>query len=258
VGLGFDDAHPESLAGATVDVLQEGALIGSTTTDRSGAYSFFLASGVYRLQVAAIWHGPATVDGVVVLGETTTVQDFALLRTGWDDCAEATQLWEGYPRSGSTAAATGSDVTSCATNDTQDVWFRYTPASDGFAIFDLCGSTFDTTLAVFDACDGAELACNDDFCNEQSQVTVPVFVGSTYFVRVAGYNGATGDYTLFAGLSTYAGRLQGTVMGLGFDDMHPESLAGASVEVLLGGALITSVPAEGSGFYRFVLGAGRL
>jgi hypothetical protein len=63
-----------------------------------------------------------------------------------------------------------------------------------------CGSLFDTTLAVYDACGGHELACDDDGCPLspalRSSVTLEVTEGTTYFIRVAGYNGASGNYTL--------------------------------------------------------------
>ena len=59
-----------------------------------------------------------------------------------------------------------------------------------------CGSDFDTTLALFDACGGSELICNDDSCGLQSKVTYSVTAGNTYYLRVAGNNGATGNYTV--------------------------------------------------------------
>jgi len=61
----------------------------------------------------------------------------------------------------------------------------------------LCDSPFDTTLAVFDGCDGAELACSDDACqNDDARVTFKATSGTKYVFRVAGSGGATGDYTL--------------------------------------------------------------
>lgn len=58
-------------------------------------------------------------------------------------------------------------------------------------------STFDTTLAVFDQCAGNELACNDDLCDDpNSEIIMLMTGGNTYLVRVAGFDGATGNYTL--------------------------------------------------------------
>lgn len=113
-----------------------------------------------------------------------------------DDCVDAIPVVEGVPYDGSTVGATGVDESSCGDNDTADVWHSFTPTTTGIFSISLCDSAFDTTLAVYDECGGTELACNDDFCGLQSEVTVNLTVGNTYVIRVAGYNGETGSYTL--------------------------------------------------------------
>jgi hypothetical protein len=114
-----------------------------------------------------------------------------------DDCNDAIAVTEGVPYVGSTVGATGVDETSCGDDDTADVWHSYTPTGTGLATISLAGSTFDTTLAVFDGCGGMELACNDDTCDGlQSEIMMTVAEANTYLIRVAGYDGATGDYTL--------------------------------------------------------------
>ena len=114
-----------------------------------------------------------------------------------DDCGGAIAVEDGVPYVGSTAAATGVDESSCAYNDTKDVWHSFTASVTGTAIISLAGSTFDTTLAVFDGCGGTELACNDDSCFYlESEIITTVSAPNTYFIRIAGYNGASGDYTL--------------------------------------------------------------
>lgn len=40
------------------------------------------------------------------------------------------------------------------------------------------------------------MACNDDYCALQSELTIDLTAGQTYLIRVAGYNGQMGDYTL--------------------------------------------------------------
>jgi hypothetical protein len=40
------------------------------------------------------------------------------------------------------------------------------------------------------------LACNDDYCDLQSELTIGLTAGENYLIRVAGYDGETGDYTL--------------------------------------------------------------
>ncbi len=119
-----------------------------------------------------------------------------------DECANAIGVQSNEPYNGSTARATGTDTSSCSYNDTKDVWHSFTPKYNYEYTISLCGSTFDTTLSVFDDCNGTELACNDDtepgVCPSkwQSQLTIPLLKGTTYFIRIAGYDGATGDYVL--------------------------------------------------------------
>lgn len=114
-----------------------------------------------------------------------------------DDCSNAVAVTEGVPYFGSTTGATGVDESSCAFNDTADVWHSYTPNNPGLVTISLSGSTFDTTLAVFDLCEGTELACNDDTCDGlQSEITMNMADANTYLIRIAGYEGDAGDYTL--------------------------------------------------------------
>jgi hypothetical protein len=115
-----------------------------------------------------------------------------------DNCWDAVEIVDNIPYNGNTVGATGTDVSSCAYNDTIDVWHFYEPNIGGPVTISTYGSAFDTTLTVFNACGGTELACNDDYCydNAQSRVEFSAVYGKTYFVRVAGFNGQTGDYQL--------------------------------------------------------------
>lgn len=114
-----------------------------------------------------------------------------------DNCSDAIAVAEDEPYTGSTAGATGAYESYCGYNDTADVWHSYTPTSTGLVTISLSGSTFDTTLAVFEKCGGTELACNDDSCESyQSEIMMSMTAANTYLIRVAGYNGAIGDYTL--------------------------------------------------------------
>ena len=62
----------------------------------------------------------------------------------------------------------------------------------------------ETSLAVFSGC-GAEpnLACNDDSCSFQSELTIAMDADTTYLIRISGYNSGsgadTGGYVLFVG-----------------------------------------------------------
>jgi len=77
-----------------------------------------------------------------------------------------------------------------------DVWYKWV-AESGSATLTTCGSAMDTVLSVYDACGGAEIACLDDFCGLQTQLTVSgLTVGSTYYVSVSGFSGQIGDFNL--------------------------------------------------------------
>lgn len=113
-----------------------------------------------------------------------------------DNCNEPVIISESIPYIGDSFSATGSSVSSCSYNDTKDVWHSFTPSQNGNYTIGLCGSSFDTTLSVYDQCDGTELACNDDVCSIYSQLIVNLSASQTYLIRVAGYDGDTGEYVL--------------------------------------------------------------
>ena len=75
----------------------------------------------------------------------------------------------------------------------KNIWYCYTAPCTGAATMSLCGSSFDTQLAVYNGCSstpslGNMLRCNDDFCGRQSEVVFPVIAGHKYLVEVGGYN----------------------------------------------------------------------
>jgi len=124
-----------------------------------------------------------------------------------DDCINAEMLATGEEYIRTNLGAGGLDLTSCGFNDSKDVWHKWTADCTGDAVISLCtpaAGLNDTVLAVFTACDGAELGCNDDACQvtksliapEVFQGRVSVTAGTTYYIRVSGYNNATGQYRI--------------------------------------------------------------
>lgn len=127
-------------------------------------------------------------------------------------CAAARPLCDGVAVTGSTASATFSDAIPavCGQAGTSpDVWFTYAPSGTSGTVsvsIDTCGSTYDTVISAYSGACGSlvQLAngCNDDStaaCGAgtlQSRVTVTLTRGTTYRIRVAGFQGATGDYTV--------------------------------------------------------------
>jgi len=138
-----------------------------------------------------------------------------------DECFNAISIEEGTTYHGSTEYATGTDISSCSSNDSNDVWYSYTATNDGYHNFSLCGSTFDTTLSIFDSCGGMELACNNDACGLQSKIDLYLTAGNPYNIRIAGNNGETGKYSVTVSKPKCLGDIPGDLTGdckIGFDD----------------------------------------
>ncbi len=127
---------------------------------------------------------------------TQAVEIDGSLAPDHDECGAGICVADGVPLAGSSAFATGTDITSCASGDTLDVWHDYVPTVSGSVTISTAGSSFDTTLAAFDACGGTELACNDDTGDLTSEITITVTAGLTYRIRVSGYGGGSGNYIL--------------------------------------------------------------
>lgn len=122
-----------------------------------------------------------------------------------DTCSNAVTMVNGGTYSGSTASATRDGSASCGSSSTtRDVWYKYTAGGSGTLRIDSCGSSYDTVLSLHSACVGTssnQLTCNDDCggtpCGAVSScLTRAVTAGTTYYLRVSGYNGASGSFVL--------------------------------------------------------------
>jgi len=127
--------------------------------------------------------------------------------TDADDCSSAAAVGAGVTAFYS-GGATGTDISSCTSNDSQDIWFAYTiPIGYDSVLVYTCGSSFDTGLSLWDACGGSEIACNDDgtpaggsTCGGstfQSYILLTdsalgALEGSTIYIRIAGFAGSSG------------------------------------------------------------------
>lgn len=115
-----------------------------------------------------------------------------------DSCAASRIVGEGTtPFSTIGATTDGPSLCLVGGGELADVWFRYTPAAGGVATVSTCGSgAYDSVLQIFTACGGAPIACNDDFCGLQSQVSFAVSAGIPVTIKVAGYFGDVTDVGL--------------------------------------------------------------
>ncbi len=123
-----------------------------------------------------------------------------------DACSGASVLVPGTTYNGSTAAATNDGGSNCGnTAGSKDVWYQISVPQRRQVTIDTCTNVrFDTVLSVHRACPGTTantVVCNDDNCSTGSRVAFTAEPGVTYYVRVGGYNGASGAFTLNVALS---------------------------------------------------------
>jgi hypothetical protein len=204
--------------GTSIAVTENDDIVIGATAGRTRAYVF--ENGHYqpsrRIGAAG---GSSMGTSVAMMGTTLLVSEPQYLNNGLngaggvrsfnevdplngaDLCEDAMAIGPGT-YTGCTATASA-DVRYICTNApnaqfSPDVYYMIEADSTGFVTLDTAGSNFDTVLAVYDGCEGAMLECNDDALGlgYQSRVTMLLNKGQTYSVRIAGYNGATGQFDL--------------------------------------------------------------
>jgi hypothetical protein len=185
-----------------------------------------------------------------------------------EDCASATTLVDGsYSVLNSGATADVLDITSCTFNDVIAVWAKYDVpvGADTLKVW-TCGSSFDTGLSLWSGCPSdttsVELGCNDDgqvavdpsnpFSTSScggagfqsaiilSDIALDALEGTTVWIRVAGYNGASGcgDLNISSSVATCDASAPPT---------NPTHTTGASAVTLSWDALPLSVACQVSG-----------
>lgn len=111
-----------------------------------------------------------------------------------DNCANALEIGEVTNLAFDTTDATFDGPGLCIQSPCANIWYVYTASYTGEATISLCGSSFDTVLAVYDgaACypkQSDRLACNDDSdCGQQSQAVINVKAGNKYLIEIGGFN----------------------------------------------------------------------
>ncbi|HEX2837818.1 MAG TPA: hypothetical protein VHN77_06790, partial [Phycisphaerales bacterium] len=113
-----------------------------------------------------------------------------------DLCANAVPLTVGSAVAFDNSCSGTEGAASCGFGGdagSNDIWFSFNAPSTGLFRIDTCQSGgLDTILNVYDSCGGSEIACNDDACGLSSAVTINAVQGTTYLVRLAGWNGTQG------------------------------------------------------------------
>jgi hypothetical protein len=88
-------------------------------------------------------------------------------------------------------------------DNSQDVWFKYVPTQSGNVHFTTCdGNSYDTSMVLYEnSCDN-QVACNGDGSGDSgcqdyySAFDYDVIAGESYYIRLGGWQGATGEGTL--------------------------------------------------------------
>jgi hypothetical protein len=123
-------------------------------------------------------------------------------------CASAFDYTAGTTTSGTTIGATTDGNSSCGASwYAPDVWYRMTPNCSGPLRLSLCGSdiNYDTVLSIYTGQPGAltEVACDDDApansdCpySLRSSIDFNTVAYTTYYIRVSGYSGTSGNFVL--------------------------------------------------------------
>jgi hypothetical protein len=153
-----------------------------------------------------VWTMPAGGDYPLLTWQTESSTPFN------DEFSNALQINPGSAINGTTVEASGLDITQNGYGDCLDVWYYFEPASNAKYAINLNDSNFDTTLAVFDSA-GKEIVFNDDFFSEGSAVVLKAGAGKRYYIRVSGYDGQTGSFTL----SVTEGAIQAIQGDLNYD-----------------------------------------
>ncbi len=170
-----------------------------------------------------------------------------------DECATAQPLNNGvngpYTTVGSTTSA---PAWTCGFNTNWDVWFAYTAQATSPLTFWTCTGTrtFDTVMEVYSGPCGSltSVACNDDFCSLGSRATINATFGTTYYVRVGGFNGQFGAFDVEVQPGTGLGSITRNVHGCGPTTINStgQPRIGGTVTTTLGN--VTGAPFFGLGF----------
>ncbi len=110
-----------------------------------------------------------------------------------DNCVDALEICPGTVF-GNTYGATTDGRSTCSPfpDLNKDIWYSYTPATDGTVTVDGCGSNWSFYLSAHTACPGDvsnEIACDFDSCQGLwPTMTFDVLGGQKYLIRVNGFS----------------------------------------------------------------------
>jgi len=207
---------------------------------------FPVTSGTnYKIRVAG-WGNPPAVGAAELLLTQR-------IPTAFDDCALAT------PVAGDITVAFDTNGLTTDGGDcigTIDGWYSWTPSTSGAGVVSTCGLTADdTTLAAYDSCGGTQIACLDDFCGLQTQITFPVSAGVPVIVRLASFGGVgmTGQISFATALPPANDNCAGATVATLGSNAYDSTAAGQ--EGPSGSCNFGGTPDNADVFFRYTAGA---
>ena len=113
-----------------------------------------------------------------------------------DDCQNAKLIGDVTGLTFDTSNSTFDGPGHCMTSP--NIWYIYNATCTGEATVSLCGSGYDTKMAVYNGggCNPSLsrlIECNDDSCGWQSEVTFDATAGQQYLIEVGGFGDNTGE-----------------------------------------------------------------
>ncbi len=113
-----------------------------------------------------------------------------------DTCTTPVVISANGRYTGTTAGRVDNYNGTCGLGGSADVVYSLVARTTGTLTIDTIGSGFDTVLYASTTC-GTSTICDDDGGGSlTSRISLPVVAGSTYYIIVDGYNGASGAYVL--------------------------------------------------------------
>ena len=151
------------------------------------------AGNCYKIRIGGF--GPYTGTGFFSIGEFNPPEPPVN-----DNCADAIEivLDDVVLFNNSIATTDGVPNETCdflgQANIANDIWYDFMATQDGTYEVSMCGSSFDTKLAVYEGCQcptpAVALVCNDDLCEEQSKVSFVASAGQCYKIRAGSFPAA--------------------------------------------------------------------
>jgi hypothetical protein len=157
--------------------------------------------------------GCTALGGTLHAGDDCSTWDCSVATPG-DECVDAVAAVDGanpYDTTGMTPSQPQPDDAMCsasalAWDNSQDFWFVWTASVDDVYNIRTCENGYDTSMVIYEGSCTNQIACNGDFgdgtgnngeCTAwYSQIDLNATAGTTYYIRMGGWQGTAGAGTL--------------------------------------------------------------